>query len=252
VLSAIASLDVKIFRVVNAIDLPAWASAVLSVLARSNLWIAPIALGFVLLAVLGGRRERSYVVVALITLALTEFIVSGLMKPLFGRLRPCHVLEGVRLLGGCTSSFAMASGHAGNSFAQAVAVGLFYRPAFLISLPIASLVSLSRVIDGKHYPSDVVVGALVGIAVAIVVVRLLRTRLETADRLLFRPHALVEKFAPSETRESSQPALVFWSVLALATVFRIWYVGWADLMPEEAVVWDRARFMSGLPSWLHC
>ncbi|MFQ5913305.1 MAG: phosphatase PAP2 family protein [Nitrospinota bacterium] len=247
--SALLSLDVKSFRVLNAIDWPEWVSATLSVLARSNLWVAPIALAFLLLAVLGGQRGRTYVLTALLTLALTELIVSAALKPLIGRLRPCHALEGVRLVGGCTQSFAMPSGHAANSFAQATVLGLFYRPSFLLSLPPVALVALSRVTDGKHYPSDVIVGVVLGIFVAAFLVRAIRPRLEAAQEGLSRRIPLADRVLNLESAEVGRPTLVFWTVLAAATAIRLWYVGWADLMPEEAVYWDRARFVSGW-GWL--
>ncbi|MFQ5694138.1 MAG: phosphatase PAP2 family protein, partial [Nitrospinota bacterium] len=248
-ISALSSLDLSLFRVVNAIVWPDWASAILSALARSNLWIAPIALAFLILAVLGGRRERTYVAAALLTLALTEVLSSGVLKPLIARPRPCNVLEGVRLLGGCTQSFAMPSGHAANSFAQAMVLGLFYRSSFFFSLPLAAMVALSRVTDGKHYPSDVLVGAVVGVLVAAAVVRGLRARVEAGDRRLSRLLSPAGRVSGPEARAGMRPASVFASALGVAMIIRLWYVGWANLTPEEAILWDRARFISGW-GWL--
>ncbi|MBI2881255.1 MAG: phosphatase PAP2 family protein [Candidatus Tectomicrobia bacterium] len=248
-LSSLASLDLELFRAANAIDWPGWAAAILSALARSNLWVAPLALAFLVLAVLGGRRERTYVLAALLALAATEVLGSGILKPLIARPRPCHVLEGVRLVGGCTKSFAMPSGHAANSFAQAAVLGLFYRPTVVLSAPFAALVALSRVTDGKHYPSDVLVGALLGLVVALVVVRALRPGLEDALGRLSRWFPPAERLLEWETAETDRPALAFWVVLGVATALRLWYVGWADLAPEEAVQWDRARLFRGW-GWL--
>ncbi|MEE8110678.1 MAG: phosphatase PAP2 family protein, partial [bacterium] len=206
-------------------------------------------MAFLFLAVLGGQRERTYVVTALLTLALMELLVSGVLKPLIARLRPCHVLEGVRLLGGCTKSFAMPSGHAANSFAQAMVLGLFYRPSFLFSLPLVVLVALSRVTDGKHYPSDVLVGMVLGILGALIIVHAFRPKLEAAGRRLSRKFSLADRVANLETVEAGRPALVFWLILGIATALRLWYVGWADLTPEEATIWDQARHLIGW-EWL--
>lgn len=165
-LAGLLRFDVQIFHLVNSAAWPEWFSTLLAVLARSSLWTAPIAISFLLLVIVGKSRARLYVASAIITLALTELVVSSALKPLIARPRPCKVLSDVRLVGGCTSSFSMPSGHAANSFGQAVLLGLFYPPSLAFSLPVAGLVSLSRVSQGKHYPSDVTAGAVIGIAVA--------------------------------------------------------------------------------------
>ena len=51
---------------------------------------------------------------------------SNLLKHLFEIPRPCHTLEGVRLLGGCGGSFSMPSNHAVNAFASAAGFSYFF------------------------------------------------------------------------------------------------------------------------------
>ena len=94
------------------------------------------------------------------------------IKPVVARLRPCQVIEGVRLLVRCPHSYSMPSGHAISSFAAASA--LFYLSRLSVPLLarcypllLAALIALSRIYLGVHYPSDVIVGALIGSAVAI-------------------------------------------------------------------------------------
>lgn len=61
---------------------------------------------------------------------------------------------------------AFPSGHTCLAFATAVALGRLFtggRPAFFL---IASLTAAERVLEGAHYPSDVVAGAIFGIAAA--------------------------------------------------------------------------------------
>lgn len=100
-----------------------------------------------------GRRD------ALLYLAV---LISGWglamgLKPIFAISRP----ENVRFVTSATG-YSMPSGHTLMSFASAV----FLHPrAGKFKLPIwafAILISLSRVIIGVHYPSDILVGAVLG------------------------------------------------------------------------------------------
>lgn len=90
------------------------------------------------------------------------------------RIRPCHVLQGIRLLVICPNSFSMPSGHALRSFAPAIPLShlthKYIQPMWrLYPLILAILVAFSRVYVGVHYPSDIVAGALLGAAVGAVI-----------------------------------------------------------------------------------
>ncbi len=112
------------------------------------------------------RTALAAVLLALVAFPLTDFL-SDWCKPLFARPRPCQVLEGVRLLVGCSPSFSFPSGHATTSFAYALPLFLLTRPFIRFGwrtapLAIAAAVAFSRPYVGVHYPSDVLAGALLG------------------------------------------------------------------------------------------
>ena len=60
------------------------------------------------------------------------------------------------------------SDHATASFAIAVALLLRHRRAGIVALLVATLLSLARVAVGTHYPADVLAGAALGSAAALV------------------------------------------------------------------------------------
>lgn len=97
--------------------------------------------------------------------------LESFLKTTIARTRPCHVLEGVRLLTLCIEGYSMPSGHAISSFA--FATPLFYLTRKYVSLAarlypllLAAMIAFSRVYVGVHYPSDVLGGAFLGTAVA--------------------------------------------------------------------------------------
>lgn len=119
-----------------------------------------------LMLIVGGKKERWAIVILILAVFSADFLAAG-FKHLFGRIRPCHALEGVRLLAGCGGSFSFPSGHATNITAAMVFLTARYRKYAPVFLPVAFIISYSRVYVGVHYPLDVAGGALLGAAVAI-------------------------------------------------------------------------------------
>jgi hypothetical protein len=57
---------------------------------------------------------------------------------------------------------SMPSGHAANWFAATMIAFLYYRRSLWLMLPMAILVSFSRIYNGVHYPSDILAGSILG------------------------------------------------------------------------------------------
>ncbi len=100
----------------------------------------------------GGDKGRIVVVAALLLVVVSDQVAASIVKPLVARPRP-H--------GG--SSFSFPSVHATNVAAQAMLFARFYPKITAAFAIITALVGLSRVYLEKHYPSDVVGGALLGV-----------------------------------------------------------------------------------------
>ena len=103
--------------------------------------------------------------------AVSDSVSSRIVKPVFQRVRPCNVPELTpRTPFGKSSSYGFVSSHAANHFALAIFLILLFRPKGLIIFLLifwAALISYSRVYLGKHYPGDVIGGAILGSMVAL-------------------------------------------------------------------------------------
>ena len=121
------------------------------------------------LVVVGRRRGWVAALTLGLAIAITDQLVAELLKPAIGRVRPVFAHpELVRfLLEKQARSPSMPSAHAANSFAAAVVLWEFRRSVGWVALGLAVLVSYSRPYVGVHYPSDILVGALLGTAVGL-------------------------------------------------------------------------------------
>jgi undecaprenyl-diphosphatase len=115
----------------------------------------------------GGRTGRIVVVVLILAVALSDQFSSFVIKPLVDRLRPCRVLEGVRLLVDCGSGRSFPSSHAVNMFAAAAVLAFGYPRLRWAFYSFAAVIAFSRVYVGVHYPSDIAGGACIGLLIGL-------------------------------------------------------------------------------------
>lgn len=94
-------------------------------------------------------------------------------KAAFARERPFVLLSPINLAAVPLDRYSFPSGHTLHAVGFSLVATAFF-PALGVALyPFAFLVALSRPLLGLHYPSDVLVAALIGFAVAKSVVMLL-------------------------------------------------------------------------------
>jgi membrane-associated phospholipid phosphatase len=113
--------------------------------------------------------------------ALSASIAAGvaalsvaLIKEVTDRARPPVAEESLVPLVPIPESTSFPSGHAATAFAAATAVALLYPRLRVPVLALAALVALSRVYLGVHYWSDVLVGSLLGVAIGLATVYVVR------------------------------------------------------------------------------
>ncbi|MBQ4612275.1 MAG: phosphatase PAP2 family protein [Clostridia bacterium] len=99
---------------------------------------------------------------------LMGWIVGNMiLKNAVARIRPYDVQEGINLLIDRLSSYSFPSGHTLVCFEAATALTMRYRKWGIAALVLAALVAFSRMYLFVHYPTDVLGGAVLGIAFGI-------------------------------------------------------------------------------------
>lgn len=136
----------------------------------SELWV-PFYLFLIVLAIVNfGKKAWSWILFAIINVALTDQASSSLIKNWFARIRPCNeeLLVGKMrlLLEHCSGGFSFTSSHATNHFGFAMFVFLTTRHLFgkwgKWLFVWAATISYGQVYVGVHYPVDILFGALLG------------------------------------------------------------------------------------------
>jgi len=122
-----------------------------------------VAVGVVLAVLDGSNREAWLICAALGPIAIgLNYVVKLIAK------RPRPVLEGLPPLGGAPSSLSFPSAHATSSFAVATAMARV-EPLGALAFVLALALALGRPYLGMHYPSDVLVGAVLGVGLGLTV-----------------------------------------------------------------------------------
>ncbi|MCS7053728.1 MAG: phosphatase PAP2 family protein [Ignavibacterium sp.] len=111
----------------------------------------------------GGKRGKIAIVIVIVMITFTDQLGHKLLKEFFARQRPCNVLDNVLTPTGCSGTYSFPSNHALNNFAAASFFSFlfpqFIKPLFIV----ASLVAISRIYLGLHFPSDIIAGAILGV-----------------------------------------------------------------------------------------
>lgn len=184
-MSFLSSIDVYIFHWINQGLSNSLFDWLMPILSGYSLFNAMVAVLVVALLVKGGARGKIFVVTILFALLMADSVLCHTIKDIVGRPRPFLTLPDVRLLVGRGGSFSMPSSHAANWFATLMVTLVFYRRAVWVVLPLALGVSFSRIYNGVHYPSDVLVGAMLGAGGGVAVMWMMQTIWNTIGRRLW-------------------------------------------------------------------
>ena len=161
----IYDLDVAIFYLINTIIANPVFDKLFVTLTNVNNWYIAYLILWGICFFKGGRIGKIAAITVIFLIIASDQLSSHLLKPMLQRSRPCNVLEDVNILVNCTKSFSMPSSHAVNNFAVAAFFAILFPKIKHVLFVMAALVALSRPYVGVHYPSDIIVGALIGFGI---------------------------------------------------------------------------------------
>ena len=146
-----------------------WPLVVLTLVQASRLGDGPLWYALIaLLPLVGGPTGTACALqmlgVGLLNLAIYRYIKRRTCRP-----RPFVSCAGIRACTTALDDFSFPSGHTLHAVAFAIVLGYHYPGAAWIVGPFALLLAASRMVLGLHYPSDVAVGAAIGVVSAVAV-----------------------------------------------------------------------------------
>ena len=169
--NAILELDKYLLLTLNGSDSIFW-DGCMKVYTTMAIWI-PLIVMLVYVLVKNNNIKDFFMLLLIIAavIGLSDFISSGICKPLFERWRPTRdpvlmhivdVTDGIR-----GKDYGFTSSHAANSFGIATFIILLIKNrALTISLIVwASMNAFTRIYLGVHYPGDILGGTLIGVTV---------------------------------------------------------------------------------------
>lgn len=106
------------------------------------------------------ERDHLFFYPVLTALASSYVLVEWILKPIIGRIRPDPTFA--IIVDHVMNTFSFPSGHAALSTAGAVVLTAYEKKLRWWVYIVAALICLSRIYLGKHFPTDVLGGIVVG------------------------------------------------------------------------------------------
>ena len=183
-MEAILNKDTELFYLINS-QRNLFFDYLFGFLSHNLSFVIAILLAVIFLSI---KKFNKHFWILLVLVALSFLLADRIsvlcFKDVFQRLRPSHALEGVNLVklsswnlisdykGGL---YGFVSSHAANAFSLATIFAVLGKKYKLLPILIYSwaiLVGYSRIYCGVHYPSDVIVGGILGIGIGLLIVML--------------------------------------------------------------------------------
>jgi membrane-associated phospholipid phosphatase len=143
-------------------------SLAISLVGQPKLWLVLTGIGLVVIVASYLKNRRWLPGLACFCLSnLLAASLGNILKYLLGRYRPQmlfdHQLYGFHFFANSDNLFSCPSGHTFATFASMTVFAYLYPRYRWLFWGFAVLVGLSRIVVTRHYPSDVLFGAYIGI-----------------------------------------------------------------------------------------
>ena len=155
-----ADYEIAVCGILNRISRPPIVSRLfilISWLGDGKAWYALILTLPLVYGETGLVTSSSMIKIGVVNLALYKVI-----KSLTGRARPCAVSTSIILGTAPIDQYSFPSGHTMHAVAFSMIATAHHPELACILVPFSSLIAMSRVILGLHYPTDVIAGGVIG------------------------------------------------------------------------------------------
>lgn len=132
-----------------------------------------------LIFLIGDKEDKQIAILSFFSLMFADILVY-ILKLIFLRPRPYITLDNVELVK-TELNYSFPSGHATLSFAVYTLIGYKYKK-FILAILIASIISITRIYLGVHYPSDIIFGAILGVLITLILIKI-EEKYRTIDKL---------------------------------------------------------------------
>ncbi len=112
--------------------------------------------------------KRRFAIMLFLSVAAAH-LISQILKPIIGRPRPFITYPKEKLLIHTPGGYSCPSGHSASSFAAATVICIADHPLGLAALVLAFGIAFSRIFLFVHYPSDTLIGSVLGVLCAFLV-----------------------------------------------------------------------------------
>lgn len=158
-------LDIQLFKFINHLPHNFLLDTFFGFLSFVGIY-GGVFLGFAFVLYLKNRKKVKKQLVALLVAEILYIIlVEIILKNIIVRPRPQFGIADAVLPYDFSHSFSFPSGHATIVFATAFILGRGNKKLKWVYYLLAFLIAFSRIYLGKHYPTDVLAGAVIGLLI---------------------------------------------------------------------------------------
>lgn len=173
-MQSILQWDKTLLKYINSVWHNHFLDSLLPACRNPDTWI-PLYFFLILFVVINFKNTRWWwLIFAIATVILTNFISSDLLKETIIRLRPCNDVANagwIRLFPGIylPKSSSFTSSHAANHFGLAMFFYASLKNKFktwpILFFVWAAIISYAQMYIGVHYPIDIIGGTIVGLVI---------------------------------------------------------------------------------------
>ncbi|MBU3110623.1 phosphatase PAP2 family protein [Clostridium lacusfryxellense] len=156
----ISNKDISILRIIN----NSWKCKFLDIIMPCMTYLGSFTFMFIFCTgafLLDSTPLRAMAIKAMISITISTGI-GKILKVTVTRLRPFIKIPNLNIKKIGIDKYSFPSGHTTGAFSLAIIVALYFPIFGFITIPLAICVGLSRIYIGVHYPTDVIMGLIIG------------------------------------------------------------------------------------------